>query len=383
MNQWHRCIKRFSRYRHNLKLQKDVLYFMRESGLLTPVVTFNAVVEMSLVLHYQLGHPGRQKLLESVLTQGWHPALTECVSDITRTCEQCQLVKVSSCAKPPITKIKTSTPFELLCIDLLKLPRSKGGDCYLLVTVDHFTKWISVAALSSKTTKAVTTAMRNRILPSLPRLPIRVLSDNGLEFVSHEFKELLTTYGIKHTLSTPYKPSSNGLVERMNRTLLEMLRNLSSDGGNWIDDLSRVVILYNNSYHSELKATPSSLLLSVAHDIVPKPVISFDEVEYWREGNPSFASFHTGQSVLRKVVFQGNLVVDKLNDRFTGPYKVIRRNANGVTYLIENCKTGQRQRAHHTQLKRFYFPPPYLKSHPCYRRLVLCKTDILHSTSLR
>jgi transposase InsO family protein len=172
--------------------------------------------------------------------------------------------------------------------------------------------------------------MKKIVLPSLPRIPLSILSDNGTEFTSKDTKEVMEDFGIKHSFTTPYRPSSNGLVERVNRTVLEMLRNLSSKGGSWIDDLPKAVVLYNNSYHSELRMSPSAYLLTTAHDVRPQPVLPNTEPEYWRHGNPSFGSFKVGQLVLRRVVFKGRQVGDKLAERFHGPYKVVLQQQNKV-----------------------------------------------------
>ena len=368
--EWSPFLRKYRRWRNSIVVDQGLLWFKPSGDSdMVPLVTAAAIAEVGLILHYKVGHPGRQKLLDSMLTQGWHPSINQCASDITRSCERCQRMKVASVQKPPVTKIKTSIPFELVAVDLLKLPVTRGRFTYLLVAIDHFSKWLSVAPLQSKTTAAVCKAMNDRIFPSFVRVPIRILSDNGAEFISRDFKQLLESYGIRHTVTTPYKASSNGLVERSNRTILEALR-LEESTDSWLDSIYRVVVRYNNSYHSEIKATPADYLLSVAHDVVPKPVVPLPEVELWREGNPSFSPFKVGQLVLRKQIFQGNNVTDKLKDRFVGPYKVVLRNRNRVTYVIEECQTGHRQRAHHSQLRRFYEPPPYLKRHPVYERLI-------------
>ena len=61
---------------------------------------------------------------------------------------------------------------------------------------------------------------------------------------------------------------------------------------------------------------------------------------------------------------------DKLSERFEGPFQVIVRQRNQVTYIVKDCETGNQQRVHHTQLRRFYLPPKYLVSHPAYSRIV-------------
>ena len=56
-------------------------------------------------------------------------------------------------------------------------------------------------------------------------------SDNGGEYISSEFKSLLTKYGIKHELSAPHSPHQNGTAERNWRTLFDMARALLVESG--------------------------------------------------------------------------------------------------------------------------------------------------------
>ena len=120
-------------------------------------------------------------------------------------------------------KIVTQQPCELPAMDLLMLEPSNGfGVC--LVAMDHHTKWLSTVPLRSKTAQAVATAMERHLSPHLLSPLVRILTDNGPEFAGKEFNEMLHRYGITHQYTTPNKPSSNGLIERANRTLLELLR---------------------------------------------------------------------------------------------------------------------------------------------------------------
>ena len=255
-------------------------------------------------------------------------------------------------------------------MDLLQMPKARSGISHLLVAIDHNSKWVSVAPLASKTAAAVAGALRNKILPSLPRIPIRVLTDNGGEFSGGEVRELLSEYGIKQSFSTPYKLSSNGLVERVNRTILELLRGLSVLGGAWLDQIYKAITLYNNSYHSSIGKSPSAYLLTEAHATYPRPILPASDTDCWTQGNSSFSPFRPKQLVLKKVIFKGRQVADKLSEKFVGPCEVVLRHPNKVSYIIKDCETGFSQRAHHTQLRRFYAVPKYIKAHPSYMRIV-------------
>ena len=372
---WPTAINNYRRFR-DLLLVKEGILFYSEGFILVPVVTFQVLVELVITIHVQLAHIGRQKLIERVKQHVWNPSLSKVAGDVTATCDLCQHMKVAPLAVPPIHKVQTSGPFELVTVDLVSLPKS---GCYLacLVVVDHHSKWLSAVPLTSKTAGAVGSAFATRVIPCLPRCPDRLLSDNGPEFVGVAFNEVLTEFGVLHCYTTPNRPPSNGLAERTIRTLVEILRlqTGTKDCSGWSNYLPKVTLIYNHNFHSALGMSPSEFLLQKQHLSPVPPLVPGEVTEKWKEGNPSFGSYTCGQKVLKKIILKGNLVSNKFCDRFQGPFEVVQVNQNGVTYLIRDCATGEIIRAHHGQLRKYLEPPKYLVDHPAYPSLLKDEAD--------
>ena len=368
-SKWPKKLQTFRRYASLLCVKDDIVVYTGGERIAC-VVSFDLLVEIMLAIHYNTAHPGRQKLIETTKEYVWHPSLISVAADITRTCSSCQKVKISAQSAPPVHKIVTSEPFELMAADTMSLPLTASHSVCCLVVIDHHSKWLAAVPLKSKKASAVIAAMKQVVFPFLLKLPRKLLTDNGTEFTSHDFEEMLREIGIAHVLTTPYKPSSNGLVERSNRTLTDLMRSLGADCNHWEEDLYRAVRIYNDSYHSEIEMSPSQFLLANAHSTPGRPTLPLQQVELWKEGNPTFVPFRKGQKVLRKVVFKGRLVADKFAERFEGPYEIIAVTGK-VTYLISCLQTGVERRVHHTQVKRFYDPPKYIEEHPYYRERIL------------
>ena len=365
--QW-QSLQKFKRYATNLRLFDGVLCYQQE-GQLVPVVTAHFLVGLALNSHRQLAHAGRMKLHEAIRDVAWHPSLDSIVRDVCFSCHQCQVTKLTPVGKaPPVLKICLDRPMELVAADLIEFPRTSRGHTAALVVVDHYSKWLAVAPLKDKRGPTVAEAFEHRILPSLVRCPERLLSDNGPEFCSTPFSRVLDRYGIEHTFATPYRPSANGAVERVNRTLAGLLRSLSQDGEEWDRVLAKATLTYNHTIHREIKVSPSECLFAKPHQYPSTPPIPNSTKDTWKEGHPAFTPYRKGQLVLYKLPKSGAIKPAKLAVKFEGPFFIHKVHGNGVTYVIAREMEGEIhfKHAHHSQLKRYVRVPSYIANHPSF-----------------
>ena len=340
-----------------LVLRDDMLFYIGD--WMVPVVTADLTIEIAVTSHYNMAHMGRDKLVHLLRRHLWHPRLYAVCRDVCTSCPQCQLMKVSrQWVAPPTFRITTAFPFEMVAVDLVQFQKLREGYLGCLVVIDHKSKWLAVAPIKDKQSSTVSFVLEHQILPYLLRVPLRLLSDNGPEFIGRPFEDLLCRYDIKHVLSTPCKPSSNGCAERVNRTLAEMLRSLG-EGAGWRGNLTKVVVSYNNTKHRELGISPAEYLLSKQHWVPDCMLASEKDKKHWKAGHPRFAPFVVGQTVMRKIPRMGHAAANKFMQRYEGPFTVIKVNDNGVTYEVQ--RENRVLKVHHTQLMGWTVPPPYLE----------------------
>lgn len=363
--QWERpCLKKFRRYEAEFQLKGGVL--VKHCGNReVAVVPFSLLVEVVYKTHMEVAHIGRHKLMDLVTQHFWHPSLDEVARDVCGSCNHCQLYKISSQhIAPPIIKIQSAHPFDLLAMDLIQFAKSTKGHIAALVTVDHFSKFMYAVPLRDKRSQTVCNALL-KILPTMVRLPSRILTDNGPEFRSNELEQLLQMYNIQHVKSTRYRAQGNGAVERCNRTITEFLKGIQDNEKDWDIKLPQAVIAYNNTFHTETKESPNNMLFSKAYSIPPEMLVGASVVDTWKEGHPQFAPFRRQQKVALKIQKIGNQLKYKLGKKFTGPYYVIKVQSNNVTYEIRDCNSEGNAtiKAHHRQIKAWKDPPAYLQKY--------------------
>ncbi|KAF4646923.1 hypothetical protein FOL47_005468, partial [Perkinsus chesapeaki] len=113
-------------------------------------------------------------------------------------------------------------PWHTLAVDYLEITPPVNGKKYLLVLQDYFTKWAEAYPLQRATVEESLPHLLNLFSKFGP--PVRIHSDQGPQFESALFNRVMEALGIKHSHSSVYHPQGNGLVERFNRSLLDMLR---------------------------------------------------------------------------------------------------------------------------------------------------------------
>ncbi len=209
-------------------------------------------------LHSQ--HQGMVKMKSIARSYLWYPKLDQEIEEMVKRCDICQTFQND----PPVSPLHPwSYPgrvWERLHIDFAEY----HGDRYFIV-IDSRSKWIEAVEMNSTTSTKTIAALRK--LFATHGLPETIVSDNGPQFTAQEFKDFLQMNGIRHSLSPPYHPASNGAAERAVQLIKSALKKhrLAKEEGKVSTSvtqmLTRFLLAYRTTPHAVTGLSPAELLM--------------------------------------------------------------------------------------------------------------------------
>jgi transposase InsO family protein len=331
------------RERAKLLFDEDKLLRRRgPGGVLQVVLPLKHRELIYKALHTDMGHLGAERIIQLARQRVYWPLMPTEIEEFTRQRCRCRAQrKVHQEAVAPLVSINSSAPMELVVIDFLHLEKCRANYEYILLIVDHFTRYAQAHVTKNKSSLTAAKCIFEDFVLRFG-LPSKLHHDQGREWDNKLFKELQRYCGIMRSRTTSYHPQGNGTVERMNSTLLQMLRALAeSEKPKWNRHVNKLLAAYNATTHSSTGYSPHYLLFGreplLPLDVMLGPRLSLQKVTSY---NKFVSDWETRMSEAYAIA-QNNIRKGKrCNEEYWKKRLIASKLEVGDKVLVKNKETG-------------------------------------------
>ena len=315
------------------------------------------------------------KMVKTIHRKFDWPGAQQDILEYVNSCIQCQTnkpMKIKPIAK--LKPIETQNPNELVQIDHLKMKeiRKNGKTKYvgILMMVDHYTKCCVAKKVKSFSARDTAKAFWNGCVRRCG-FPETVHSDQGSAFEGEVLTQLFKLFGIRKIHGSPYRPQTQGGVERLNQTLTRMVKIACDCPNDWPKHVTAAEIAYNTSIHESTGhtpvqmwtgreyRTPLGLLYQSYHsgeeqtydEYIRKNMMRLAKVNEFSRNNLKIAQARMAKNHDKRLRNgcprrEGELVMAyvharkgtcaKLERRYDGPFKIVKIYNEGTHYKLSN-----------------------------------------------
>lgn len=314
-----------------------------------PIVPRSLIWSLINHIHAEIKHLGYDKTLEKLYDLYWFPNMSKYVKKFTDSCVVCKSSKGSSGARQvQLHSIPKSTiPWHTVHVDISgKLSGKSERKEYCSVLIDSFTKFVLLNYAPSLNSSTAVSSLKKAI--NLFGTPKRVIADRGRSYDCSEFKEFCEKHNIDLHLIATGSPRANGQVERVMRTLKNILSIIESGSNDtWQDQISEIQLALNSTRCRVTGFSPLELMfgikgssLGITQVAVPSQESSRLNLQSCRStasnniqklAQADSCRFNQGKATVKRFPLGEFVFVKceerhqtKLDKKYKGPFKIIK-----------------------------------------------------------
>lgn len=305
---------------------------------------------------HNVSHPGIRSTRKLVSQRYFWPGLNKDTNNWAKTCISCQKSKISRHTKSEFQQFPSVERLSHVHIDIVgSLTPCEHGHRYLITMIDRFTKWPEAVPVTEITAEVVAKVFYETWICRFGTFD-KLTTDQGRQFESKLFSELLKLMGIKKSRSSPYHPQSNGMIERWHRSMKQSLRARLNDNKSWCSELPTVLLGLRSVSRSDNGVSPAEYVYGQAirlpgdfYDISDNRICD-DNVflQTLRDNirnlkpvskqirNSRTLFIHSELNTCDYVFIRNDAVRKPLVQPYDGPYRVMSRNGKVFNVQLPN-----------------------------------------------
>jgi len=354
--------------RNSLRIRGDTLFYLDKNDNYLFIPPNIKRKEIILVTHKDLCHIGHEKLYYFLKRRYFWPLMKEGIRKEILSCENCAFTKNNDYGVTPLQPCVMSFPFQRIAIDITgPLPVTDFGYKYLLGVIDYFSKYSMLIPLRQTDSQSICEALFSKWI-SVFGCPYQIISDNAHNINGRQIQELCQLLKITKTSCSPYHPKSNGLVERLFRTVKECLRSLlyGKRKSLWDKMLTQIEYMLRSTINKTTGYSPYEIVfgkemktnIAIDHEFQSK-IIEYKYAHHYiielkkslsqikeivqRNLGEKSNKWISNQKFLRKPLKVGDKVMVKMNkqnqtnlgSKYNGVYEIVKV-YNDFTYDIKD-----------------------------------------------
>lgn len=231
------------------------VYCETSKSKIKPYITkeFRRIVFESI---HNLSHPGIRTTKKLITERFFWPNINADITKWSRACLSCQKSKINRHTISEYGTFQHAERFEHVHVDIVgPLPTSADGFRYCVTLIDRGTRWPEAFPIRDITAETVAKVVFEGWIARYG-CPTTLTTDQGRQFESHLFADLMKYLGVRKVRTTSYHPQSNGLIERWHRGMKAALM-ARLDTGSWVDELPTVLFGLRAAGRSENGISPA------------------------------------------------------------------------------------------------------------------------------
>ena len=386
----HKIERKYKRLRlEELRVENDILYRVATNDYgeqIRQVIIPDSYKHQVLRLAHSLptaGHGGVQMTLARCKKFAYWPEMIKDVQQYCTSCLTCRRFKRLGDAPAPLQRYPDiEMPFERVHIDLIgPMGHSERNYKYCMVVIDVLTRFLIAEPLKTKEATEVARIFVDRVICN-HGVPKVLVSDQGKEFTNKILKGIAELLRMKHVTTTPYHPQANGVIERCNGTVINILRTLIEDNVSiWDTMLPIAVFAYNSGYNRTIKDSPFYLMYlrdplapfevlkeqrkwynvdDFKHEMATKAHRVYQRCQQYLEvAREQFERKHSKRARIKPVQVGDRVYVkqvpakgspSKLQPAYGGPFRVTEK-ISDVVVKLRNIRTGTSKTLHTDRIR--------------------------------